>query len=235
VLLVDDEADIRVVAQMSLAEVGGWRTLLAASGAAAIELARDERPDLILLDVMMPEMDGVATFAALAADPRTEEIPVIFMTAKVQGRERGRYLGLGARGVIAKPFDPMTLPEEISEILSRAAPPADQPRPGDRLAALRAGYAQRLEDKLDALREAVDAARRAARGERRTKLAHAERMAHTLLGTAGSYGHVELSGRLEAVEAALATLGAADPQTEPGSEPWRQLDAALARVRAESD
>src|SRR5690606_20893418 len=113
ILLVDDEPDIRTIAELSLSQVGGWKTILASSGAQALELAGRHKPDLILLDVMMPEMAGAATFERPAIQATTREIPVIFMTARVQSQERERSVGLGAAGVIAKPFDPMRLPDDI--------------------------------------------------------------------------------------------------------------------------
>ncbi|PTL77711.1 response regulator [Vitiosangium sp. GDMCC 1.1324] len=120
VLLVDDEDDIRTIGQLSLSRVGGWQTVMASSGAEALAKAAAERPDLILLDVMMPGMDGPTTFGQLRAQEATAHTPVIFMTAKIQKQEVARYLELGAVGVIGKPFDPMTLPAEIKRLL----PPA---------------------------------------------------------------------------------------------------------------
>ncbi|HEX8433790.1 response regulator [Archangium sp.] len=117
VLLVDDEDDIRTIGMVSLSRVGGWQTVLAASGAEALTKAAAERPDLILLDVMMPGMDGPTTFGQLRAQEATAKTPVIFMTAKIQKQEVTRYLELGAVGVIGKPFDPMTLPAEIKRLL----------------------------------------------------------------------------------------------------------------------
>ncbi len=116
-MLVDDEDDIRTIGNLSLSRVGGWQTVLAASGAEALEKARTEKPDLILLDVMMPGMDGPTTFGRLRAEASTAHTPIIFMTAKIQKQEVARYLELGALGVIGKPFDPMTLPQEIRELV----------------------------------------------------------------------------------------------------------------------
>jgi CheY-like chemotaxis protein len=117
VLLIDDEDDIRTVGRMSLEKVGGWDVLDSPSGAEGIDLAASELPDAILLDSMMPEMDGTATIQRLKADERTSEIPVLFLTAKLQPADRERYLELGAEGVIAKPFDPMTLPDDVAAAL----------------------------------------------------------------------------------------------------------------------
>jgi len=117
ILLVDDEDDIREVAQMSLEMTAGWEVLTAASGAEALRLAAAERPDAILLDVMMPGMDGPATARALKAASPTAEIPVILLTAKVQAADRRRFDDLGVAGILAKPFDPMSLANEVSGVL----------------------------------------------------------------------------------------------------------------------
>jgi two-component system, OmpR family, response regulator len=118
VLLVDDEPHIRRIGELSLKGVGKWVVVLASSGSDALTLAEKEKPDLILLDVMMPGMDGPATLQQLRASESTTRIPVIFMTAKVQKHEVDKYLAGGAVGVIPKPFDPMSLPSLILQILS---------------------------------------------------------------------------------------------------------------------
>ena len=117
VLMVDDEEDIRAVGQIALEDVGGLRPLLAGSGDEAVALATQEHPDLILLDVMMPGSDGPTTLGRLRARPETAGIPIIFLTAKAQKADVARLLALGAAGVIAKPFDPMTLVDEVRKIL----------------------------------------------------------------------------------------------------------------------
>ena len=120
VLLVDDEPHIRRIGELSLKGVGKWIAVLAPSGTDALAIAEREQPDLILLDVMMPGMDGPATLQQLRATESTAKIPVIFMTAKVQKHEVDKYLAAGAIGVIPKPFDPMALPSLILQILSGA-------------------------------------------------------------------------------------------------------------------
>jgi CheY-like chemotaxis protein len=117
ILLVDDEDDIREVAKLSLEMVGGWEVLVARCGAEGLARAQAENPDAILLDVMMPEMDGPTTFRKLQEDPVTQKIPVILMTAKVQAADRQRFNKLGVTSVIAKPFDPMQLPSQVSAAL----------------------------------------------------------------------------------------------------------------------
>lgn len=117
VLLIDDEDDIRAVGRISLERVGGWDVIESSSGADGIEQAAEHRPDAILLDSMMPEMDGATTIERLKADERTSAIPVLFLTAKLQPADRERYLELGAEGIIPKPFDPMTLPDDVAAAL----------------------------------------------------------------------------------------------------------------------
>jgi two-component system OmpR family response regulator len=120
ILLVDDDPDIRRIGTLSLEKVGRFAVVLAASGAEALSKLEHERFDLILLDMMMPDMDGMATLGALRARPAERGVPVIFMTAKVQGGEIDRYLRAGALGVIEKPFDPLALPSDVRRILARS-------------------------------------------------------------------------------------------------------------------
>ncbi len=117
ILIIDDEDDIREVAQVSLEAVQGWQVLTVRSGKEGLARAAAERPDAILLDVMMPEMDGPATLQELRANPATESIPVVFLTAKVQPADRRRFASLGVQAVISKPFDPLRLAEQISAAL----------------------------------------------------------------------------------------------------------------------
>ena len=99
----------------------GWEVLAAPSGPVGIDLARSTRPDTILLDVMMPEMDGPTTVLALRADPATQAIPVVLLTAKLQPADRRRFQELGVAGLIAKPFDPLTLHLQVEEMLGWSA------------------------------------------------------------------------------------------------------------------
>jgi CheY-like chemotaxis protein len=121
ILLVDDEDHIREVAQVSLEAVGGWEVVTAGSGEEGIAKATEADPDAILLDVMMPGLDGPATFRQLQQEDATQDIPVILLTAKVQASDRERFAELGVTDVIAKPFDPMTLPDEVGAALGWSA------------------------------------------------------------------------------------------------------------------
>lgn len=118
VLYVDDEPDIREIACLSLELDDGLDVRACASGAEAIAVASEWHPDIVLLDVMMPGMDGPSTFAALRAQAATAQTPVVFITAKVQAGDADRLLALGASGVLAKPFDPMTLAGDVRAFLS---------------------------------------------------------------------------------------------------------------------
>ena len=117
VLLAEDEEDIRKVAQISLQFRGGWEVLLATNGEECLEKAASDRPDLILLDCMMPKLDGYETCRRLKQDPSLRHIPVIFLTAKAQEIEVKKGLSLGAVGYLIKPFNPMSLAAEIKQIL----------------------------------------------------------------------------------------------------------------------
>jgi two-component system, OmpR family, response regulator len=119
ILYVEDEADIRIIAQLALETVGGFTLEVCGSGEDALRTGPAFNPDLILLDVMMPGMDGPGTLAALRKHPSLQNTPVIFMTAKVQPKEIQGYKELGALDVIAKPFDPMTLAEQVRTIWAR--------------------------------------------------------------------------------------------------------------------
>ena len=117
VLLVDDEDNIRLIAQIGLEDRPDWQVLSAASGAEGLAIAIAEKPDLILLDVMMAGMDGMTTLAKLRENPDTANIPVIFMTAKAQKQEQEAYAALGVAGIITKPFDPISLSTEIEQLV----------------------------------------------------------------------------------------------------------------------
>jgi len=116
ILLVEDEPDIQAIARIALETVGGFTVDIASCGQEGLEKASSFAPDLILMDFMMPGMDGPTTFKALRQRPDTRHIPVTFMTAKVQPQEVAYLRSLGALGVIPKPFDPMTLASIVQSI-----------------------------------------------------------------------------------------------------------------------
>jgi len=119
ILYVEDEPDIQAVAKLALEMVGGFTVKICSSGAEALREVEAFAPDMILLDVMMPGMDGPSTLKALRELPSLAAIPVAFMTAKVQPQEVANYKALGARDVIPKPFDPMLLAEQVRAVWER--------------------------------------------------------------------------------------------------------------------
>lgn len=117
ILVIDNEHYIQEVTQICLRTTAGWHVLTASSGGEGITTAETEQPDAILLDVMMPDMDGLTTFQRLQDNPSTRNIPVILLTAKVQASDRRRYDELGVKGAIAKPFNPLQLADQVAETL----------------------------------------------------------------------------------------------------------------------
>ncbi len=117
ILLIDDEDDIREVASLTLEATAGWKVSTANSGASGIRAALAEKPEAILMDVMMPEMDGPTTFREMQKIPELVGIPVILLTAKVQGVDQRRFADLGVAAVLFKPFDPLTLAQQIADVL----------------------------------------------------------------------------------------------------------------------
>jgi len=120
ILFVEDDPDIQMVAQLALEAVGGYTVQMCSSGKEALAVAEQFAPDLILLDVMMPGMDGPTTLIELRKKPSLTQTPVIFMTARVQRHEIEQYLAMGAADVISKPFDPMTLSAQVADIWVKA-------------------------------------------------------------------------------------------------------------------
>lgn len=117
VLIIDDEDDIRSVAALSLGILGGVDVVEADCGRDGISKAASEQPDVILLDMMMPEMDGPATLAALRDNSDTNMIPVIFLTARAMTNEVEKLKQMGAKGILTKPFDPTALANQVRAIL----------------------------------------------------------------------------------------------------------------------
>lgn len=117
-LIIDDDEDIREVAKLCLEAVGGWQVCTAESGSEGLINAECKKPDAILLDVMMPDMDGLNTLEKLRSNSLTVNIPVIFLTAKDDLLDRDKLAQMGVKGIIAKPFDPMNLSEQVAYLLN---------------------------------------------------------------------------------------------------------------------
>ncbi len=224
ILIVDDDVDVRSVVSLAVRRLGNWEVALAASGEEGLEKARSEQPDLILLDVMMRGTDGPATLRLLREDPATARIPVIFLTARAQPHELEQYLGLGAIGVIVKPFDVMKLVDEIVRLFE-AAEVSDFELDRE-LASLKAGYRLVLPERLAEL-EALLGAAKAVPG--RESFDAARRVAHTLMGSSGSYGFDALCRELRRIELGLeGLLGESPPDFD---EAWPEIERAFAQAR----
>lgn len=117
ILVVDDEEHLLELVQVCLEDLAGWDTLVAASGKECLQILETERPNAILLDVSMPGMDGIAVYERLQSNPITRSIPVILLTARVLSSDRAKFAQMGVAGIIPKPFQPITLTEEVAEIL----------------------------------------------------------------------------------------------------------------------
>ncbi|MBF1999886.1 MAG: response regulator [Synechococcales cyanobacterium C42_A2020_086] len=117
ILIIDDEERIREVVRACLEDLGGWQTLTAASGEEGWQQATREPLDAILLDVSMPDLDGITLFHRLHAHPATSAIPVVLLTAKVLPDDKAQFAQLGIAGIITKPFDPMRLVPDIAALL----------------------------------------------------------------------------------------------------------------------
>jgi len=137
VLIIDDEAPIRLLCRVNL-EAEGMEVLEAGDGYVGLEQARQDRPDLVLLDVMMPGLDGWAVAASLLADPRTATIPIIFLTARAEFRDRARGLDIGGVDYVTKPFNPLELAALVRSLLNRSDSRGRDDRRGEKLSALRA-------------------------------------------------------------------------------------------------
>jgi two-component system OmpR family response regulator len=216
ILHVDDEPDIREVVELSLGLDPGIATRNCGSGEEALKVAAEWQPDIVLLDVMMPVMDGPSTLLQLRDNPKTSGIPVIFMTARAQAREVDLFRSLGAIGVIPKPFDPMTLAAAIRCYVQPVHDPLDD---------LRAGFLQRVKNDVTALSDHRDALKDGKRPP--GTLDHVKRIAHALSGAGGIYGFVEISHAAAALEdAVIAELD----DHSPGAETDLALDGLISHA-----
>jgi CheY-like chemotaxis protein len=214
VLHVDDEPDIREVVEISLGLDPDIVMRSCASGEAALAVVEDWTPDIMLLDVMMPVMDGAATLANLRSNPRTADIPVVFMTARAQSRELDLFRSLGAVGVIPKPFDPMTL---AATVRAHVEPP------DSRLGAMRHEFLQRVDGDLVKLAGHWSALEHGTAIP--ASLAGIRSIAHGLAGAGGIFGFDDISD-------AAATLEEAVILECDGSGTISEIGSALDRVVA---
>jgi CheY-like chemotaxis protein len=217
ILHVDDEPDIREVVELSLSLDPGFSVRSCASGGDALSAVEEWPPDLILCDVMMPVMDGPATLARLRENPHTAHIPVVFMTARAQTRELEHFKSLGATGIIAKPFDPMTLAASVRGHLRTAG-----------LSTLRAGFLDRLRG--DATMFAACRSDLSNPEKAFAALDQIRAFAHALCGAAGIFGFDEVSRDARGLERAITEKGKNGAGLAHVEETLDALLTSIARV-----
>jgi CheY-like chemotaxis protein len=234
VLYVDDDPDIREVVQATLCLISGLDVYTAGSGEAAIALACELRPDVILMDVMMPDLDGPATLKRMREIAPTIEIPVIFLTAKILPAEVARLFQLGAIGVIAKPFDPLKLGDEMLSLwkgsnAARATPgmSAARAKVGAQVDSLANRFLLRTKEDIHRLSKLLD---RAGNGDR-TVFKEFERIAHTIHGAGAMFGFPELSEAAGAIEHLVEEIAAAAAAPHlPGGPAMVQLSDCMQQL-----
>jgi len=205
ILIIDDDADIRSIARLSLSRVGRMDVIEAASGVVGVQKAQEEKPDVILLDMMMPTMGGLETLAALRSQPATAMTPVIFLTAKAVGDEVDRLTALGAAGVLLKPFDPRTLSEDVRAIVEPVRHAVRRARTLQQvLGETRQRFIATFVAQCDSISILVDKA--AAPGPRGPVRALA-RASHRLSGLAGTIGFPTVSARASELEVLVGGTG----------------------------
>jgi two-component system OmpR family response regulator len=230
VLYVDDDPDICEVVRASLGLMAGLNVYIAGSGETAIDLAYALRPDLILMDVMMPGLDGPSTLKFMRESPPIDAIPVIFLTAKVLPAEIAHLLDLGAIGVIGKPFDPMTLGDQLFTVWKSAglgetsAPARSAPAAvKQQVSSLTGDFLRRTRSDVIRLTEMFE---RAGTGDT-TVLKGAERLAHSIHGAGAMFGFPQLSAAAGAIEQLIGEfLTGPAPQRAGGSAKVHLLHCA---------
>jgi two-component system OmpR family response regulator len=212
ILLVEDDPDIQTITSLALGTFGGYDVLVCASAAEALDAAAAFAPDLILLDVMMPGMDGIEALKALRQVPQTAETPVVFLTARVQPSDVARYQELGSLGLIRKPFEPMALVDTIGQIWTRhTAKPAQTRR---RLKELQRAYRADLPEKLRLIADDACALRAGAWEPARLRSLYDQ--IHRLAGSAAIHGFEEISRAAAELELwTLAALASGDLEKRP--------------------
>jgi two-component system, OmpR family, response regulator len=232
VLYVDDDPDISEVVDTTLRLIGGLVVHKAGSGEAAIDMAHELQPDVILMDVMMPGLDGPATVRRLRENTLTAGIPVIFMTAKVMPEEVSQLLKSGAIGVIGKPFEPLGLSDEIHALWKKrhttqtiGTVPSAEAQLQTRVESLLDSFLRRTIVDVDRMREMLDRVRR---GET-SALLEIERVGHSIHGAGAMFGFPHLSAIGGAIEH-LAEERTASNGGPSGPDVLQQLAACIAQL-----
>jgi two-component system OmpR family response regulator len=228
VLYVDDDPDMRAVVEATLRSIAGLAVHIAVSGEQAIDLAYECRPDLIVMDVMMPGLDGPSTLERIRERALLADIPIIFLTAKVLPAAVAHYLQLGAIGVMSKPFDPPRLYDDLSAIWNNEGAPrriegarAGESRVRAQVSSLADKFLQRTRNDVIRLRAFIECARD---GDR-SALEEAGRVCHSIQGAGAMFGFPEVGAAGEAIERLAEEIMAsgAAPGSDAGSAALQQL------------
>jgi CheY-like chemotaxis protein len=217
ILVVDDDPDLLAVVSLALSALGGLEVFTCASARDAFELAAREEPDLILLDIMMPDLDGFGVLRALREAETTSSIPIVMMSAALQSQDTPTYKALGCIGLVVKPFDPSLLPERLDELWGRHAERRQEAHRKE-FEALRRTYLAELGEKLRAMDDAASVLVRG--GWDRGGLETLYHLVHRMAGSSGLYRLPALSraaGALEGIVKRLLTAPTWPPATSPGS------------------
>jgi len=222
ILYVDDDPDVCIVVQIALCRIAGMDVTTTDSGEKAIDLAYELRPDLIVMDVMMPGLDGPATYQRMRESPLIRDIPLIFMTAKVLPSEVARFLGLGAIGVVGKPFDPLRLGDELAAIWTDAYIELEgsMRRDGEaevleKIDMLAAQFLERARLDVGRLRSLV----RTVRLDRHAEFKEIERLAHSIHGAGAMIGFTAVSNSGGAIEHFVESLLMCGESKQNAAEP----------------
>jgi two-component system OmpR family response regulator len=214
-LLVEDDPDIRNLVSLALGDVAGYTIKACTSASQALDAAPSFRPDLILLDVMMPGADGLAALKGLRRLDATRDTPVVFMTAMAQSDDLARYRKLGCLGVIAKPFDPMALAGTLEALWGGQAAPTTRSYP-DEFDQLRRQYLGELPSRIGAMKAAAEAL--ASRGWDKDLVQSLYQETHRLAGSSGLYRMSKLC-RTASVLEDIVKLLLSSPTWPPASSP----------------
>jgi two-component system, OmpR family, response regulator len=233
VLVVDDDADLLAVVSLALGGLGGLAVETCSCPLAAVEIARECGPDLVLLDLMMPTLDGFSVLRGLRENPSTGSLPVVLMSAQADMRQRSQYEAMGCVGVIRKPFDPVALPARLEELWEAhwdARISAHQAE----FEGLRLAYIGELSEKMAAMQAA--ASQLAAVGWDRSVVESLAHLAHRVAGSAGLYRLAGVSRSASALEQIVNRMlaGPTWPPATPASDLARLVKAVGRTARAEA-
>jgi len=225
VLLVDDEPDILTVARIALTTHGGYAVRTCTSGAEALAVAPEFAPDLVIIDVMMPDMDGPSTLRLLRETEGLRDTPVVFLTAKAQPTEVMRYRALGAVDVLAKPFDHKTMVKQVGRLLNNVGAPREEVE--SKAAAISARFATRLPERIGEIERAW-----ADLGDGDGDAAEMLRIVvHRLAGSASSFGYGKIGDIARGLERLLERVF--DDGQQPNPQETSDIEAHIAALRRE--